>query len=84
MSTIITLSQEEIESNFDFALKLCAKGHTIKVITKDEKAVLLTPVMGYTQLPDDVNIPDAEEFVPDPAAVGVYVAESMREMTKDF
>ena len=34
MSTIITLSQEEIESNFDFALKLCAKGHTIKVITK--------------------------------------------------
>ena len=84
MNNIITLTQEEIEDNFGFAFKLCEKGHTIKVITKDEKAVLLTPVMGYTQLPDDVNIPDAEEFTPDPAAVGAYVAESMREMTQDF
>ena len=84
MNNIITDTQEEIEGNFEFALKLCEKGHTIKVITKDEKAVLLTPVMGYTQLPDDVNIPDAEEFTPDLAAVGAYVAESMREMTQDF
>ena len=41
MNNIITLTQEEIEDNFGFALKLCEKGHTIKVITKDEKAVLL-------------------------------------------
>ena len=84
MNNIITLTQEEIEDNFGFALKLCEKGHTIKVITKDEKAVLLTPLMGYTQLPDDVKIPDAEEFTPDPAAVGAYVAESKREMTQAF
>ena len=36
MNNIITLTQEEIEDNFGFALKLCEKGHTIKVITKDE------------------------------------------------
>ena len=44
----------------------------------------MTPVMGYTQLDPGVNIPDPEEFTPDPAAVSAYVAESMAEMTRDF
>lgn len=84
MSTIITLTVEEIEENFDFAFKLCQKGHTIKVVTEDGKAVIMTPVMGYTQLDPGVNIPDPEEFTPDPAAVSAYVAESMAEMTRNF
>jgi len=84
MSTIITLTVEEIEDNFDFAIKLVEKGHTIKIITDNGKAVIMTPVMGYTQLDPGVNIPDPEEFTPDPAAVGAYVAESLAEMTRDF
>ena len=49
MNNIITLTQEEIEDNFGFALKLCEKGHTIKVITKDEKAVI--KLIGDTDKP---------------------------------
>jgi hypothetical protein len=32
----------------------------------------------------EINIPDPEEFVPDPAGVSAYVAESLGEMTADF
>jgi len=32
----------------------------------------------------EINIPDPEEFVPDPAAVSAYVTESLGEMTQNF
>jgi hypothetical protein len=43
----------------------------------------MTPIATPSQ-GSQINIPDPEEFVPDPAFVAGYVSESLNEMTRDF
>ena len=82
MNSLITLSVEEVQSNFDFVFSLVEKGHTIKIQT--EKGAVMMPPVAQLQVAG-INIPDGpEDFTPDPAGVSAYVAESMAEMTQDF
>lgn len=82
MSSIITLSSDEVEKNFDFVFSLVERGHTIKILHEGH-VVLMTPIANPTQ-GSQLNIPDPEEFIPDPAFVAGYVSESLQEMTQDF
>jgi len=82
MNSIIALSCAEVEANFEFVFSLVERGHTIK-ITHDGRVCMLTPIVTRDK-GSEINIPDPEEFVPDPAAVGAYVAESLGEMTQNF
>ena len=82
MNSIITLSCEEVQENFDFVFSLVERGHTIK-ITHAGGVCMMTPLMTKDK-GSEINIPEPEEFVPDPAAVSAYVAESLGEMTQNF
>jgi len=82
MSSIITLGVEECQENFDFVFSLVERGHTIKILS-GQSTCLLTPLVTAAN-GSQINIPDPEEFVPDPAMVTQYVSESLTEMTKDF
>jgi len=82
MSSIITLTSDEVEKNFDFVFSLVERGHTIKILHEGH-VVLMTPIATPSQ-GSQINIPDPEEFVPDPAFVAGYVSESLNEMTRDF
>tara|TARA_B100001057_G_C22440030_1_gene790818 strand:- start:372 stop:620 length:249 start_codon:yes stop_codon:yes gene_type:complete len=82
MNSIISLSVEEVEANFDFVFSLVEKGHTIKINT-DKGAVMMTPVAQLQVA--GVDIPATpEEFVPDPAGTSAFVSQSLAEMTQDF
>lgn len=82
MNSIISLTVEEVEANFDFVFSLVEKGHTIKINT-EKGAVMMTPVAKLQVA--GVEIPQTpEEFAPDPAGTAAYVSESLSEMTKDF
>ena len=83
MSSIITLTAQEAQDNFDFVFSLVERGHTIKLISESGHIVLMTPIATPNQ-GSKINIPDPEEFVPDPAFVAGYVSESLDEMTQDF
>ena len=82
MNSIITLSCAEVQENFDFVFSLVERGHTIKII-HDGGVCMMTPLISREK-GSEINIPDPEEFVPDPAGVQAYVAESLGEMTQDF
>jgi len=82
MTTLITLTSDEVESNFDFVFSLVERGHTIKIL-HEGSVVLMTPIATPSQ-GSQINIPDPEEFVPDPAMVAGYVQESLQEMSQDF
>jgi|TARA_B100000073_G_scaffold204466_1_gene169579 hypothetical protein len=80
--SIITLSVEEVQANFDFVFSLVERGHTIKIMHPNG-ICMMTPLVTKDH-GSEINIPDPEEFVPDPAAVSTYVSQSLGEMTKDF
>ena len=82
MNSIITLSCQEVQDNFDFVFSLGERGHTIKII-HENGVCMMTPLVTKDR-GSEINIPDPEEFVPDPAGVSAYVAESLGEMTADF
>ncbi len=82
MNSIITLSCQEVQDNFEFVFSLVERGHTIKII-HDNGVCMMTPLVTKDR-GSEINIPDPEEFVPDPAGVSAYVAESLGEMTQDF
>tara|TARA_Y100001938_G_scaffold141133_1_gene210423 strand:+ start:441 stop:689 length:249 start_codon:yes stop_codon:yes gene_type:complete len=82
MNSIITLSCQEVQENFDFVFSLVERGHTIK-ITHEGGVCMMTPLI-TKEKGSEINIPDPEEFVPDPAGVQAYVTESLGEMTKGF
>ena len=82
MNSIITLSCAEVQENFDFVFSLVERGHTIKII-HDGGVCMMTPLIKKDK-GSEINIPDPEEFVPDPAAVSAYVTESLGEMTQNF
>ena len=50
-------------------------------INTGDKVAIITSV---AQAPPEINIPQPEEFVPDPAGTQAFVAESLGQMTKDF
>ena len=79
---IIQLSHEEFAENVDFSFSLAEKGHTLKVTSKKGKVILITAVATeVTGAPEEVKIPNPEEFVPDPVATRQFVNESLGEMT---
>lgn len=82
MSQIITLNVAEVQENFEFVMNLVSKGHTIKIQSEDGVA-MLTPLVTTTR-GSEINIPDPEEFVPDPAMVNAYVSEQLADMTRNF
>lgn len=82
MNSLITLTAAEVAENFSFVMTLVERGHTIK-ITSDETIALMTPI-ATKNTGSQLNIPDPEEFEPDPAGVAAYVSESLSEMTRDF
>ena len=44
MSSIITLTVQEAQDNFDFVFSLVERGHTIKLISESGHIVLMTPI----------------------------------------
>jgi len=79
---IIQLSHEEFAENVDFSFSLAEKGHTLKVTTNKGKVLIITAVATeVTGAPEEVKIPNPEEFVPDPVATRAYVTESLGQMT---
>ena len=82
MNSIIILDCAEVQANFDFVFSLVERGHTIKIVHPGG-ICMMTPLVTKDK-GSEINIPDPEEFVPDPAAVSAYVAESLGEMTQNF
>ena len=82
MNSIITLSCQEVQDNFEFVFSLVERCHTIKIIHPNG-VCMMTPLVTKDK-GSEINIPDPEEFVPDPAGVSAYVAESLGEMTQNF
>lgn len=56
----------------------------MKIVTNGGMTVLMTPMQPLQTQQPEINIPNPEEFQPDPAMVKEYVTESLGEMTRDF
>ena len=83
---IIELTQGELQDNLPFSLNLVEKGHTLKVTTDKGIVCIISPVASVAQDPEapDINIPNPDEFVPDPVGTRAFVDGALRDMTKGF
>tara|TARA_B100000029_G_scaffold502251_1_gene577209 strand:+ start:442 stop:699 length:258 start_codon:yes stop_codon:yes gene_type:complete len=83
---IIELTQGELQDNLPFSLNLVEKGHTLKVTTDKGIVCIISPVASVAQDPQDpdLNIPNPDEFVPDPVGTRAFVDGALREMTQGF
>ena len=83
---IIELTQGELQDNLPFSLNLVEKGHTLKVTTDKGIVCIISPVASVGQDPQepDLNIPNPDEFVPDPVGTRAFVDGALREMTQEF
>ena len=83
---IIELTQGELQDNLPFSLNLVEKGHTLKVTTDNGIVCIISPVASVGQDPQepDLNIPNPDEFVPDPVGTRAFVDGSLRDMTQGF
>jgi|TARA_B100001996_G_scaffold152536_1_gene116086 hypothetical protein len=83
---IIQLTQGELQDNLPFSLNLVEKGHTLKVTTDKGIVCIISPVASVGQDPQepDLNIPNPDEFVPDPVGTRAFVDGALRDMTKGF
>tara|TARA_Y100001970_G_scaffold82728_1_gene104731 strand:+ start:2370 stop:2627 length:258 start_codon:yes stop_codon:yes gene_type:complete len=83
---IIELTQGELQDNLPFSLNLVEKGHTLKVTTDKGIVCIISPVASVAQDPQDpdINIPNPDEFVPDPVGTRAFVDGALRDMTKGF
>ena len=83
---IIELTQGELQDNLPFSLNLVEKGHTLKVTTDKGIVCIISPVASVVQDPQepDLNIPNPDEFVPDPVGTRAFVDGALREMTQGF
>ena len=83
---IISLTQAELQENLPFSLNLVEKGHTLKVTTDKGIVCIISPVASVAQDPQDpdLNIPNPDEFVPDPVGTRAFVDGALREMTQGF
>ncbi len=83
---IIELTQGELQDNLPFSLNLVEKGHTLKVTTDKGIVCIISPVASVGQDPQepDLNIPNPDEFVPDPVGTRAFVDGALREMTQGF
>ena len=83
---IIQLSQSELQDNLPFSLSLVEKGHTLKVTTDKGIVCIISPVASVAEDPQEpeLNIPNPDEFVPDPVGTRAFVDGAMREMTNGF
>tara|TARA_B100000214_G_C23901242_1_gene596611 strand:+ start:580 stop:837 length:258 start_codon:yes stop_codon:yes gene_type:complete len=83
---IIELTQGELQDNLPFSLNLVEKGHTLKVTTDKGIVCIISPVASVGQDPQepDLNIPNPDEFVPDPVGTRAFVDGALRDMTKGF
>jgi len=83
---IIDLTQAELQENLPFSLSLVEKGHTLKVTTDNGIVCIISPVASVAQDPQepDINIPNPDEFVPDPVGTRAFVDGSLRDMTQGF
>tara|TARA_B100001250_G_scaffold6745_1_gene5687 strand:- start:5331 stop:5588 length:258 start_codon:yes stop_codon:yes gene_type:complete len=81
---IINLTQGEFEENVPFSLTLVEKGNTLRVTTNKGIVCIISPVASVAQDPEapDINIPNPDEFVPDPVGTRTYVDAALREMTQ--
>ena len=83
---IIQLSQAELQDNLPISLSLVEKGHTLKVTTDKGIVCIISPVASVAEDPQEpeLNIPNPDEFVPDPVGTRAFVDGAMREMTNGF
>ena len=83
---IIELTQGELQDNLPFSLNLVEKGHTLKVTTNKGIVCIISPVASVAQDPQEpeLNIPNPDEFVPDPVGTRAFVDGSLRDMTQGF
>ena len=83
---IISLTQAELQDNLPFSLNLVEKGHTLKVTTDKGIVCIISPVASVAKDPQEpeLNIPNPDEFVPDPVGTRAFVDGAMREMTNGF
>ena len=81
---IINLTQEEFQENVPFSLRLVEKGNTLKVTTVNGIVCIISPVASVAQDPEkpELNIPNPDEFVPDPVGTRALVDGALREMTQ--
>ena len=83
---IIQLSQAELQDNLPFSLSLVEKGHTLIVTTDKGIVCIISPVASVAEDPQEpeLNIPNPDEFVPDPVGTRAFVDGAMRAMTNGF
>ena len=83
---IIELTQGELQDNLPFSLNLVEKGHTLKVTTDKGIVCIISPVASVAQDPQEpeLNIPNPDEFVPDPVGTRAFVDGALRDMTQGF
>ena len=83
---IIDLTQAELQENLPFSLNLVEKGHTLKVTTDKGIVCIISPVASVAEDPEEpeLNIPNPDEFVPDPVGTRTFVDSALRDMTKGF
>ena len=83
---IISLTQAELQENLPFSLSLVEKGHTLNVTTEKGIVCIISPVASVAEDPEEpeLNIPNPDEFVPDPVGTRTFVDGALRDMTKGF
>ena len=83
---IICLTQAELQENLPFSLSLVEKGPTLKVTTEKGIVCIISPVASVAEDPEEpeLNIPNPDEFVPDPVGTRTFVDGALRDMTKGF
>jgi|TARA_B100000902_G_C27267187_1_gene894235 hypothetical protein len=91
-SSIIEMTFEEVESNFDLCLTLCGRGHTIKITREGHGSVLMVPIPEYEKALETIEtakeanppLPMPSGWQPDPVGVRQYVDEELTTMQKEL
>lgn len=91
-ASIIEMSVEEVESNFDLCLTLCGRGHTIRITRQSGGSVLMVPIPEYEKALESIEtakdpnppLPMPGGWQPDPVGVRQYVDEELTSMQKEF
>jgi hypothetical protein len=91
MNSIIEVTEQEAQENFDFLFNLVCRGSSVKIIRENGTRVMMVPLPTYKEatafnppIGGDFNLPtDPEAFV-DPVGTRDYVSEQLREMQTEL
>ena len=78
MNNFLEITEEEFATNIDFLLTIVQRGTTLKVITREGKAVLCVPVADELKDLIKSNIPEI------PAVDPIAIADDLKDLEQEF